>query len=156
MSSSRTVRVTPVITLVAYTANDQVGTLQTIPLTDTDKGAELKTLTVIDKAAQAAQLDIFLFDQDPLQTSVDNAAFAVPAASWRDKALGHVAVAAADYAATASGARVATKQVLLSLVSAALDASGNRSGKLYALVVTRGTPTYAAVDDLSFVYGIVD
>lgn len=148
LSNRTQVSVTPVVSLVAYTANDQVGGIQTIAsIVRTGVGtASLESIVVLDAAKQKAALTILLFNALPTVASVDNGAVDISDAEML-KCIGHVNVAAADYVDVASSSVASVKNIALTLK----PASGT---SLYAVVFTTGTPTYAAVGDLVFKYGV--
>jgi hypothetical protein len=108
-------------------------------------GDLLHMLTVIDKSNQKAALVLVLFDRNPVgATTADNGAFA-----WGteiDHVVGVVAVASADYVTLDSKA-VAT----ISSVGCKFRGNGN---SCYAVLVTSGTPTYAA-SALTLKFGLV-
>ena len=143
------VSVTPTVSnAVAYTANDQVGGVQTIAsAVRTGVGtAILESITVIDKTVQSAALEIFFFNATPTMVGADNDAFDILDANVGG-CLGYVAVAAADYKAIAASSSVATvRNIQLQLA----PASGT---SLFAVVKTTGTPTYDSTSALTFKYG---
>jgi hypothetical protein len=155
MDSSRGVTlqisVVPVVsTSPAYTANDQVGGIQTLTgaCARTNKPAMLRSLTVTDQGKQSAALTIFFFNDLPTVASVDNGALTIVDSEMDAKCIGTVQVAAADYQSVAGSSVATEKAIGLSLK--AEDATG--TGNLYAVVMTTGTPTYASVSDLRFRY----
>lgn len=129
---------------VAYTAEDQVGGIQTLDLGI--ESGKLVSLSVSDKGKQKAALVVFLFDELPTVASVDNGAIDVADAELDGKCIGTVAIAAADYQ-DVSGGSVATKTGI-NLLMKSLDT------KIYAVAKTTGTPTYVSTSDLRFRYGI--
>ena len=148
---ARVFTITPVIVPAAYASNDQIGVLLEIPeAVDADGDtATVLSLVVIDKASQSSKLDILLFSDEPTVASADNAAVNISDAEMAAKYLGRVGVEAADYVATA-GSTDATKSGIGLLVQAA---KGKRS--IYALVQSKGTPTYASASDLVIKLGFV-
>ena len=156
MSIQRMIRVTPTISAAsAYTANDQVGGIQTLTnavASDNDFAAKLSSLVVIDVDSEGAALDLHFFSALPTVVSVDNGALDIADAQMSGKYIGTVHVATGDYI-TVAGSKVATKKdINLDLVSTDLNTEGNKSNKLYVVVSTPGTPTYTAVSDLTFSY----
>jgi hypothetical protein len=140
-----TIQVTPTVTAAAYSANNQVGGIQTLTKAcyDVNRFSELAQLTITDKGAQSAALSILLFDQLPTVASSDKVAFDITDAEVAGKCIGNITIAATDYVATASNS-VACKTFALPI------ASQNNAGNLYAVVKTTGTPTYASTSDLTF------
>jgi hypothetical protein len=134
------VEVTPVLDTSAYASGDQLGSLMTLSgaVPASGAGAILRAVSIVDKAKQSAALKVLLFDASPTIVSVDNAAADISDAELADKCLGAVAVAAADYVALNANS-VAT-------VQATLPVKPNASSTLYALLVSAGSPTYAASD----------
>lgn len=132
----------PTITAGAYSADDQVGSLITITPGMTGLSlVELVGITIVDQAAQKASIDIFFFDESPTVTSSDNDAANVADAEVEDKCIGFVNVPAANYEDFSANS-VATVRDLGFFMKT------NTKETIYALLVTRGTPTYAATDDL--------
>lgn len=133
----------------AYTAGDAVGGIQTVALYRADGyGSVLNSITVTDAANQKAALSIIFFRSIPgVSTITDNAAFVLAAADIGN-ICGIVNIAAADWT-TVSGKAVVTKSGLGIIVQADFMA------RAYVAVVTSGTPTYAATDDLVFHYGVI-
>lgn len=125
----------------AYTANDAVGGLLTFASAAIDgfNSGIIDGLLIIDDAAQAAELDLVLFSATFTATA-DNAAWNVAEASM-ENCIGHITLT--DYAAGSANA-VGTK----SGVGIPFNlGAGNTT--IYGQLVTRGTPTYAATDDLT-------
>lgn len=146
----RVVSVTPVLAFAgAYTANDQVGSVNTIADAAANTGGtvEVESLVIIDKAKQSLALDLFFFDVSPTLISVDNGEFEMSDANIAAAYKGHIRVVAGDYAATKT-ASVANPKIQ-GLYLKALAKTKN----LYCVVVTRGGPTYAD-GDLVFRIGL--
>lgn len=138
----RLISKTPTLTTVAYTANDVVGTKMV--LGPVNAPAKLMSLTVIDRAAQAAVLEVLFFEKTPTaSTLTDNGAPTLNAAEVGN-IVARVPVAAADYAAAVNGVRVANLSGLNRIV---------KGSSLTAVLVTTGTPTYA-VGSLTLKFGI--
>ena len=142
------VEVTPTITAGAYSANDQIGGIQTIALPEdvSSSGGRLVHIHVVDKAAQSAALQFFFFDELPTVASADGDACNVSDAEMADKAIFNSSVAAAAYFTTSAN----------SLGSSGDDSQGHvfkpKGNNLYAVVKTTGTPTYTSTSDLVFKY----
>ena len=141
-----TLALKPTITAGAYTAGDAVGGLLTFPLaarTNISEGGSILTdVLIVDDAGQDAELELWLFNQT-FTAMADNAAWApaetdlenlIAVVSTEDSALGWLA------AGTPSAINVeCTRRIDL--------VAGGTS--LFGQLVTRGTPTYAATDDLT-------
>jgi hypothetical protein len=145
--------VTPTVTAAAYSANNQVGGIQTLTgvCFDENRFGQLSSITLIDKAAQSAAMSIFFFDQLPTVASTDKNALDITDAEMASKCIGQVTIAAGDYQSTSSNS-VACKTFSLPLKSRAVGTPG---GTLYVVVKTTGTPTYASTSDLVFKYTFV-
>lgn len=142
--------VTPTVSAsVAYTAGDQVGGLQTLSAIAgrKDRGITLINVSVVDKAAQSAELTILFFSSQPTLTSADNEAFSLADAEMA-KCIGSVTLPAANYVSSAANSvgTLLAADCCLALRPATTD------GTLYAAVKTTGTPTYASTGDLIFNY----
>lgn len=135
----------------AFHDNDQIGTVMEIPgLMEETKGkAILRSLTLLDKAAQKSELDILFFSENPTNAVASNDAASISDAEMASKFLGHVKILATDYEDLAA-CSFATKQNL----SLLLECNTDRSQSIWALVVSRGTPTYGSTSDLVFKLGV--
>lgn len=126
----------------AYSAADQLGGVNDLDEVAADSGGVLvlESVLVIDNAKQKAALDIFFFDSQPTVSNADNGAFALSAANL-SKCVGVAKVAAADYGDTSAQAVAQTSPKIIMKVA-------KKAKKLFAVVVSRGTPTYTAADNL--------
>lgn len=122
-----------------YTTGDVLGTKLTLNNVFARAGgtAILKSIFVQDKTKQSTALDVIFFDSDPSNsTFTNNSALAIADADL-DKVIGTVSIVAGDYVAGSDNS-VATKGGLdVAMAPAAVTSSG-----LYAVLVTRGGPTY--------------
>ena len=145
------IRVQPTVsTSPAYAAGDCVGGKQTLTnaIRVAGNGSILNTINVYDSANQKAAISILFFDADPTAATItDNAAFTI--STDTSKLVGKIDIAAADYV-TINTRAYACKNALS--LGPLLPSSGKN---LYAVVVTSGTPTYAATTDLIFTYGFI-
>lgn len=137
---------TPTITAGAYSAGDAVGgklTFSDASSPGTNSG-RVTGVTIIDDAGQDAATELWLFDQN-FTPIADNAAAAFSEADL-ENLVGIIAIAAADYKAsgTPSAAYVESK-----LDFQLPDGTPTTASPLYGQLVTRGTPTYAATDDIT-------
>jgi len=138
---------TPTVTAGAYSANEAVGgklTFADAVDPGASPGALLESVTILDLAKQDIQLDLVLFDRDFTATT-DNAAFD-PSDADAAHIIGVVKVT--DYADFADSS-VATKAGI------GLPLKCASGSTIYGQLVTRGTPTYAAVTDITVTLGIV-
>jgi hypothetical protein len=151
-----TVKVTPSLASFAtpYSANDQLGGVQTITASlDSKSGITLYDVAIVDLDKQKAATDIFFFDKLPTPTSVDNGAFTITAAD-AGNLVGHVGVVAGDFkdSAAQSLASVGNVWKIFNPASPTGLATGINAKSIYAIAVTRGTPTYTAANRLTFIY----
>lgn len=130
--------VTPVIGAASFSANDFVGGVLTLDnyLRSSAGLGILTSLVLVDKSKQAAALTVFFFGKTLAGSYADNGAEAITAADWL-KCIGFVDVLASDYKTLANASVVS-----LNLIS--LGARALIGAPIYALIVTTGTPTYAA------------
>ncbi len=130
----------------AYTAADCVGgLLQIKDVMTCDNGtAILKSIQVRDNANQKQPLTIILFSSQPTgATTTDNSAFAYGTSSFL-KQIAKINILATDY------------ETIDSKATADVDTFGNVLKSvggldLWAVIVTTGTPTYAANSTTLFV-----
>ena len=154
---SPVVRVTPAIQTGAYEANDVVGGILTVPCFAKTKTGVLKNINVKDLANQkATTLAFLLFDKLPVGTYTDGAAFAWTAAD-KDKCIGIVNVAAADYTSV-DGVAIASKECAIAVRNSDDDAKQDDANKrcIYVIVVTTGTPTYGNAAALQLQFGFLN
>lgn len=144
------ITISPTVTVDtgANSAGDVIGSKLTLTSAARVSGGTciLDTLLVEEKGSQAAVLDILIFGQDPSNgTYTTNGAFTA-----NDTDMGfliaRVHVASTDYVAT-GGYTTAN----LGSLGRVLTATG--SANLFAVVVTSGTPTYAATSSLKVRFG---
>lgn len=139
--STRLVTVTPTISTSIYASGDEVGGLMTFTsiLPDAVLGGQIVSAAIVDKAAQNAALDLFIYDRS-ITVAADNAATSVSDADALfcqgviSFSAGNYASPGANSIAVRSGVGIAVK--------------ANASGHLYGHLVVRGTPTYAATSDI--------
>ena len=128
---------------VAYAAGDSVGgkiTLANAIPISAGRGT-IEAVILTDLAKQDAALDILFFNDDPSGTTfTDNAAFDLADADI-GKYAGHVSLVAANYSSLADNSVAVLRNVGLPFKLAGTT--------LYAHIVSRGTPTYAAVGDIT-------
>lgn len=139
---STKVAVTPVLAVAGvYAAGDVVGSKLTLAgaVRAAGGGGIIQSVRLADKAKQNAATDVVFFAADPA-TSVftDNAVATVADADLLLSA-GHVSIAAADYASFADNSLATVGGVGLAVK---LDSGVD----LFAILVTRGAPTYANGD----------
>lgn len=137
---------TPAIGVGAYGAGDVLGAPVKLSdvVGDTKALVYLKSLVVLDVANQKQELDILFFESDPGNVGADNAAVALSAAQLA-LVVGIIKVAAADYITV--GARAVAQKNLEMLIPTKV-----KTTDVWVVYVSRGTPTYGAVDGLKFKY----
>lgn len=141
-----TISQTPTVTAGAYSANDAVGGLLTFANAAlvSGGGGVVKNLLILDDAGQDAELELWLF-KETFTAMSDNAAWAPSEADMR-KLVGIVT--------TANGAWFAAGTPSAAVVEASqrYDLVGT---SLFGQLVTRGTPTFAATDDVTVIVGLL-
>jgi len=137
---------TPTVTVGAYTAGDAVGGLLTFAnaAREAGSGGVVKDLLIIDDAGQDVEMELWLFSST-FTAMADNAAWAPSEANLR-KLVGIVSTADGAWfeAGTPSVARVEASQEYTAVGTS-----------LYGQLVTRGTPTFAATDDVTVILGLL-
>lgn len=142
VSAGTTIAQTPAITAGAYSIGDAVGGLLTFAnaARESGGGGVIKDVVIVDDAGQDAELELWLFNQT-FTAMADNAAWApseadlenlVTVISTEDSAQGWLA------AGTPSAIEIE--------VARRYDLAGT---SLFGQLVTRGTPTFAATDDVT-------
>ena len=146
VNKGTTIAQTPTVTAGAYAANDAVGGLLTFAnaVRNSGGGGVVKDMIILDDAGQDAALELWLFSET-FTAIADNAAFDISQADLRNL-VGIIATSDGAYYAsgTESAARVETAQ--------RYDLAGT---SLFGQLVTRGTPTYAATDDVTVIIGLL-
>ncbi len=131
---------TPTVTAGAYTAGDAVGGLLTFTNAARTSGAGgiIKSVVLVDDAGQDAEMELWLFDTTITAIS-DNAAWALTEAEL------HTCIAVIS---TTEGTwrATGTPSVCDIEVSRGYTCTGTN---LFGQLVTRGTPTFAATDDVT-------
>ena len=139
---------TPTVSAGAYSANDAVGGILTFANAGrvaTGSGI-IKSMLIIDDAGQDAELELWLFNAT--FTAMSNNAAWNPSQADLRKLVAIISTGDGAYfdAGTESAARVETSQ------GYNLAAAGT---SLFGQLVTRGTPTYAATDDVTVIIGLL-
>ncbi len=137
----------PTVTAGAYSANDVVGGLLTFASAAAiyGGGGVVKDLIIIDDAGQDAPLELWLFNAT-FTAIADNGAWDPSQADLR-KLVAIISTADGSYfdAGTESVARVEASQ--------RYDLASGTS--LFGQLVTRGTPSYSATDDVTVILGLL-
>lgn len=132
---------------LTYADGDLLGNLIELPVATFHKNGTviLQAVTLHDLAAQSISTDVFIFNREPTaSTFTDNAAADIADADLPLVA-GAVNIAATDYHAL-NDSSVATKTGIGIICQA-----GPKLDSLWAILVTRGAPTYGA-NDLSVIF----
>jgi hypothetical protein len=150
--SYKEIRQTPTITAGAYSAADAVGGLLTFADVGVGYQGDVKItkVIVIDDAAQAAALDLWLYSEE-FTPSADNAAFS-PSDADNQHCVAVVHIAAADYGSGDDNSVAHVECDLPVTLSGISAGSGGLYGlDLYGQLTCLATPTFAATDDLTIV-----
>jgi len=143
-----TIQQTPTVTAGAYSANDAVGGLLTFANAGrvSGRGGVVKNVLLIDDAGQDAVMELWLFDVT-FTAMVDNAAWAPSQADLRNL----VCVISTNDSAN-GWAAAGTPSVCSVECSYRYDPTAT---SLFGQLVTRGTPTFAATDDVTVQIGLL-
>jgi hypothetical protein len=138
--SYKTVTVTPTLDTSIYASGDRMGSVMTLSGVAMEDGGSvtLDGISIVDTDKQDAAFDVWLFNASPTLISADNAAISLLDSEMTSKAVGWQVLAASDYKDAASSS-IAYKGNLNAPLKVK---SGTKN--LYALLVSRGTPTYNA------------
>jgi len=145
-SASITIIANPTVTAGAYSAGDCVGGVLTFAAAAraTGDGGVIKDVVIVDDAGQDAQLELWLFNQT-FTSPGDNAAWAATEAQLHNLV---AVITSVDGSWFATG----TPSVLVVEASQQYTCAAT---SLFGQLVTRGTPTYVATDDISVVIGLL-
>lgn len=142
---------TPTISTSAYTANDVVGG-EMVFRGAVGQDCILQTVTLIDQDGESAPMEILIF-QENITTPDDADAWAFTAGD-EPKLLTRIEIGASDYKAIGGGTEaIAEKRNLAIPLTITKDTNNQYS--LYVVMVTTGTPTYTAADDLTLKLGVL-
>ena len=136
-----TVSQTPAVTAGAYLAGDTVGGLLTFALAArvAGGGGAVLSALMVDDAGQDAALELWLFNQT-FGAVADNAPWA-PAEADLENLIGVI------YSTDGAWAAAGTPSVnSIKAIGLRYDLTGT---SMFGQLVTRGTPTFAAVDDVT-------
>lgn len=135
----------------AYSAGDQIDSIQTLSnaLIDTGALGAITSVSILDKDNQRAEIDFFFFAVSPTLVGSDNAAFDITDANAViAKFLGVATVLSGDYKQSSSNAFATNDRIRIPMKSIA------GSKNIYCVLVTRGTPTYSTTSGLEVTFGI--
>ena len=147
-TSGTTISQTPTVTAGAYVADDAVGGLLTFAnaAASTGGGGVIKTVIIVDDAGQDVELELWLFNQT-FTAMADNAAWA-PSEADLENVVGVISTEDSAQGWLAAG----TPSVITIDVATRYDLTGT---SLFGQLVTRGTPTFAATDDVTVKVGLL-
>ena len=127
-------------------------------LLDAGHTGKLESISVIDNALQNSAMDVLVFGDEPTVTSAANTALDISDANIKAaKFLGKVSIAATDFLGTTSNgiATIRNLGLILEGLKKREEGKNEPSDKdLWLVLVSRGTPNYAAVNDLTLYIGI--
>lgn len=149
LHSGRVIEVTPTLSTDSYVAGDQLGHLQHLYRAG-HQNAEaliLDSLTMIDKSAQSAALDVLFFKSFPVIVSSDNQPFQISDNELAAKCTGVVSIASTDYKSLGDNS-IATIRAIGLVLRAEKDSI------IYALAIARAGVTFYGSTDLTFKYGM--
>ena len=142
----KTISASPVITAGSYSAGDAVGGLITFvnAARVSGGGGVLKQVVLVDDAGQDAEMELWLFNAT-FTAIADNLAWA-PSEADLEKLI--CVVSTTDGAWRAAG----TPSANVIEVAQRYDLTGT---SMFGQLVTRGTPTFAATDDVTVKIGLL-
>lgn len=140
--------VSAVTAAAAYAAGNAVGAKRVlVDAVRQPKTGILHSVAILDRSSQRAPLTMLFFDSNPLVATItDKAAFVFSTDDL--KLCAQVLIAASDYTTTnvKAYAQLAGLNIPIKILA---------GQSLYLAVVTTGTPTYAAVDDVQIEIGLL-
>ena len=144
----KSITLTPTITTTAYAVLDNLGGEQTLAsaVRSTGGGGVIESIVLADKSENKTALDIVFFNADPAGTYTDNGTTDITDADLF-KIIGVVEIGESDYI-------MFTDNYIVSMNNLGLAFRASGSTSLYALIISRGTPTYA-VGDLQLIVSIL-
>jgi len=134
--------VTPTITAGAYSSGDNVGGKMTFQIPPSVNGgrAQIRSVTLTDKAKQQVDTDIVIFDSDPTSTTfTDNVEMDIDDSDLDKIILNEDLRTHNPYKDNGISQNLS------------LQTAVEPNTSYFATIVTRGTPTYASTSDLSVV-----
>lgn len=146
---TRCTTVSPTVTAGAYTSGQDMGGLLTFTnaLRSSSRAGLVTAVNVVDLAAQTADLELVLFNDNPSgSTFTDNATLTIAAADIPKIA----AVVSLSTSSRFSWGSLRGVKYLgsLSLPVQGGQSTGTSSPTLYGALVSRGTPTQASTSDI--------
>ena len=149
VGNTKTISVSPTVDTDAYTAGDIVGGIQTITSAAAISGGSgvITGLTLIDMSMQNVEYDIIVFQQNPSNgTYTDDLAIDVHDTD-ADFIIGTFTVSPGHYVSFTDNSVATLNNINLPFTTVG-------TANLFAIAVTRGTPTYAAATDVQLRFKI--
>lgn len=141
--------VTPTVTAGAYTSGQDIGGKLTFTgaLRNTTRAGMLVSVSVVDQNAQAQDLELVIFNDNPSATTfTDNATLDIADGDMA-KIAGVISLGSTTRFAYADNGVKFIGSLAIPVQGG--QASGTASRTLYGALVSRGTPTFAATTDVS-------
>lgn len=144
---SKVITITPALSLIAYSVGDQMGIAMKLKdiLDASSDTIAIQSIVTLDKAGQSKAYDILFFDQEPVLTSVDNAALSISDVEM-EKFVGRVKLSSSDFSAGAANSDNTVSNIGLLI-------AGRGTHDLWAVLQSQGTPTFATAGDLMIKVG---
>ena len=148
---------TPTIDTGAYASGDQLGSLMTLEhaLDGSSQTGVLMSVTIVDGDSQNAPIDVLFFNSQPSIVSTDNASLDISDNDMATKFLGAVSFGASDYKGLANNSYATLRTVGLFIQSSIKRADNVTGAKIFAILQSRGAPTYTGADKLTLKVGIL-
>lgn len=149
----RTFSIVPVISTSIYAAGDQIGApveLTNVFKHETDT-VEIKTMTVVDKDKQDAEIDFLFFNQSPTMVSTDNVPADITDANLVAQCVGTTTIVAANYADLTNNSIGSLSIEPIQVKGADINSRGT---SLWVVGVVRTTPTYTSTSGMTWVFGV--
>lgn len=149
INKTRQVEATPTISTSAYASGDLIGTKMTLTgaTSASVPNGTIVSVELIDKDAEAANVEVVFFDANPSNTTfTDNAAFAPTDADAANIIC--VREVQKHFAFSTNGVSEAQNMAPCPFYL------GGTNTTIYAAIVSRGTPTYTSTSDLTLRVGI--
>ncbi len=141
--------VSPTVTAGAYSSGQDIGGKLTFTgaLRNSTRSGMLVSVSVVDQAAQTADLEVVLFNDNPSSTTFTDAATLDIADADMAKIAGVISLGSTSRFSYADNGIKYIGSLAIPLQGG--QASGTASRTVYAALVSRGTPTFAASTDVS-------
>ncbi|HEC61436.1 hypothetical protein LCGC14_0705690 [marine sediment metagenome] len=141
--------VAPVADTSIYAAGDLIGGKLTLSpvVVAAASGGVIQTVVLVDQADQKSAIDIVFFGADPTGTTFTDQAALDVADADNLNIVGVVSIGASDY--------VSFNDNALATVRPSLAFKLDKGVAMYAALVCRGTPTYAAATDLQLTVTLI-